>query len=246
MSSLESLQARKYKASTESGITTDDKSLAMEIVYKKSSNPVVTLESATGLTLADDDYTTGSLDFSTYTTLGDLVDEINGSHNLYFEARIMDALRSTTTESSELIPDSAVAAVSRNQEDIYEIFLDQDIVNSMFYRVSADRGVKRDDNGALKTDKPGGSDRVKINGITYKVNISAATANGLRVYEYDPDNTTETQIYGWTTVDDTETTIDLTDYPITADVGNDLIVMFDDSAISDAITNFLQVDYTRE
>jgi len=247
MSSLKSLQTKQLLAQTMSGITTDDKSLALEIVHiSDSDNPVVTLASATGLTLADDDTTTGSLAFTTYTNLGLLVDVINEDHGNSWKARIIDGLRSTSTASSALIPDSAVTAVTRNGESIYEIFMDQSVNDSMFYRVSSDRGVLRDDHGVLKTEIPQNGHRVKINGIKYKVNISSATANGLRVYEYDPIGDVETQIYQWTTVDNTETEIDLSDFPITSGYGNDLIVMFVDSAISDATTNFLQVDYVRE
>jgi len=247
MSSLESLQAREYEARTMSGITTDDKSLALEIVHvSTNATPVVTLVSATGITLADAGYTTGSLAFTTYTNLGLLVDKINSSYSLYWKARIIDGLRATTTASSVLLPDSVITAVTRGGESIYEVFIDQSVNNSMFYRVSADRGVLRDDDAVLKTEIPGGSHRVKINGIKYRANISAATANGLRVYEYDPVGNVETQLYQWTTVDNVATTIDLTDSPITANYGNDLIVMLNDSAITGATTNFLQVDYVRE
>lgn len=246
MTSIDALRSKELKARTLTGITTDDKSLAIEIVYIKSSNPVVTLASATGLTLADDDYTTGSLAFSTYTNLGLLVDEINQNHNLYFQARIIDGLRSTLTASSVLIPDSAITATERNGEDIYEIFMDQSVNDSMFYRVSLDRGVLRTDDAFLRTTVPQEGHRVKINGIRYQVNISGATANGLRIYEYNPVGDVETQILEWTSVDNTSTEIDLSDFPITADYGNDLIVMFNDSAISDATTNFLQVEYVRE
>jgi hypothetical protein len=247
MASLESLQARAYSAETKSGRTVDDKSLAIEIVHVATgATPSVTVVSATGITLADADYTTGSLDFATYTTLGTLVDEINNNHNLYWSARIIDGLRSTSTASSVLIPNSAITAVTRGGETIYEVFMDQSVNDTMFFRVAADRGVLRDDNANLRTNVPGGSRRVKIQGIVYRANISAGTANGLRIYEYNPVGDVETQIYQWTTVDDTETTIDLTDFPITAGYGNELIVMLNDSAITDATTNFLQVDYTRE
>jgi hypothetical protein len=247
MASLESLQTRSLEAESKSGRTVDDKSLAIEIVHVATGdNPVVTLVSATGITLADDDYTTGSLAFSTYTNLGLLVDEINENHNLYWAARIIDGLRSTLTASSVLIPNSAITAVTRGGETIYEVFIDQSVNDSMFFRVARDRGVLRDDNANLKTDVPEGSHRVSISGIVYRVSISGATANGLRIYEYNPVGDVETQLYQYTSVDDTETTIDLTDFPITAGYGNELIVMFNDSAITDATTNFLQVDYTRE
>ena len=248
MASLESLRTRAALAKTQSGVTVDDKSLAMEIVHVSEdyTTPVVTLVSATGITLANSGYTTGSLAFSTYTTLGSLVDIINNSHFLHFKARIIDGLRTETTETSELIPNSAITATTRNGEDFFEVFLDQSVTDSMYFRVSADRGVLKDDDSVLKTQKPGGSHRVTILGIKYQAQISAATKGGIRIFEYSPVGDVETQIYEKTSVDNTATTIDFTDSPITAEEGNDLIVEIADSAITDATTNFLQVDYVRE
>ena len=250
MASLESLQTRAYAAETKSGRVVDDKSLAIEIVHvSTNATPVVTLSSGTGITLADVGYTTGSLAFNVYTNLGLLVDVINRSHGLYWKARIIDGLRSTSTASSVLLPDSAITAVSRGGESIYEVFIDQSVNDSVFYRVAMDRGVLRDDNAVLKTDKEKTSigHRVKISGIKYNLEISAATLNGIRIYEYEPIGQTETQIWGAKSVDHTDTTHDFTLNPITASEGNELIVMCTDSAITDAGTvNFLQVDYVRE
>ena len=158
----------------------------------------------------------------------------------------MDGLRSTTTADSRLIPNSAVTAVTINGESVYQIFIDQSVEDSIFYRVSADRGVLNNDLGYLRSQEPLGGHRVKITGITYRANISGATLNGVRIYEYDAVTKAETQVWGTTSVDDTKTAIDLSLNPITAREGNDLIVRVTDSAITDAITNFLQVDYIRE
>lgn len=247
MASIESLKTRALAARSMSGRTVDDKSIAIEIVHvSTNASPSVTLVSNTGITLADAGYTTGSLAFTTYTNLGLLVDKINSSYNLYWKARIIDGLRSTLTASSALIPNSAITPVTRGAETIYEVFMDQSVNDTMFYRVSADRGVLRDDDGVLRTEKPNRGRRVKITGIKYRANISAATLNGLRIYEFDATTLAENQIWSSVTVDDTATTHDFTDNPITASEGNDLVVMLNDSAITDATTNFLQVDYFRE
>ena len=87
---------------------------------------------------------------------------------------------------------------------------------------------------------------MKIEGITYRANISGATLNGVRIYSYNPVSQTETQIWGTTSVDDTATSIDFSKNPITSGDNEELVVRVTDSAISDAITNFLQVDYVRE
>lgn len=245
MASLESLLTRSLAAQTLVGKTVDDLSIAMEIVYTGTAGtPVVTLVSGTGLTLADAATTTGSLAFGTYTNLGLLVDYINSTTR--WSARIIDGLRSTLTASSSLIPNSVVTAVTLNGESVYQLFIDQSVIDTVFYRVAMDRGVLRGDDAQLKTQVPQGSHRVKINGITYNMEISAATLNGVRIYEFDVITKTETQIWGATSVDHTKTTHDFTLNPITASSGNELIVMINDSAISDSSANFLQVEYVRE
>lgn len=245
MASLESLQTRALAAETKVGYIVDDKSLALKIVHVGSdTNPVVTVVSATGITLADDAATTGSLAFATYTTLGALVDKINSYSR--WEARILDGLRATSTASSVLIPNSAVTAVDENGESVYKVFIDNSVNDSIFFRASMDRGVLKDDNARTKTELPLGGHRVKINGIRYRVNVSGATLNGVRIYEFDSKTLAETQVWGATSVDDTATTHDFTLNPITASEGNDLVVMFNDSAITDTLTNFVEVDYVRE
>ena len=247
MASLDSLNMRALAASTMSGRVVDDKSLAIEIVYVPQATgdtPVVTLVSGTGITLADSLTTTGSLAFGVYTNLGLLVDKINTY--IRWKARIIDGLRATSTASSVLLPNSAITAVSRGGESIYEVLIDQDVNDSVFYRVSADRGVLRDDDGRLKDQIAQDSHRVKITGITYNQNISAATLNGIRIYEFDYKTLSETQVWSAKSVDATATTHDFTLNPITATEGNDLVVMINDSAITDDVANFLQVDYIRE
>ena len=124
MASLESLQTRVLAAQTVSGITVDDKSIAMEIVNSAGvAVTSVTVVSATSLRLIDADGDSGALLFATYTNLGLLVDAVNALSN--WTARILDGLRSTSTGSSSLIPNSAVTAVTINGESVYQIFIDQ-------------------------------------------------------------------------------------------------------------------------
>lgn len=245
MASLESLLTRSYAAQPMSGRTVDDKSIALEIVHTSSVAVVnVTVVSGTGITLEDATGSSGSLAFITYTTLGALVDKINSLSR--WKARILDGLRATSTATSVLLPNSAITAVTIGGESVYQVFLDQSVGNDIFYRVAADRGVLNTEEGVLKTDVPKGSHRVKIEGITYRANISAATLNGVRIYSFDPVTLAETQIWSAKSVDDTATSHDFTKNPITSGDNEELIVRITDSAISDAITNFLQVDYIRE
>lgn len=249
MASLESLQTRAFAAQTITGRTADNASVALEIVYVPQATgdtPVVTVASATGITLADSLTTTGSLAFNTYTTIGALADKINSLNR--WKARIVDALRSTTTASSVLLPDSGVTAASVNGESLFKVLIDQSVNDEIFFRVSADRGVLKDDMGRLKDQRPASySHRVKINAIKYNLEVNADLSNGLRIYEYNPKDGTETQIWGSIIVDHADTTIDFSTNPITSGEGNDLIVMVKDGAIVDtALVNFLEVSYVRE
>lgn len=247
MASLESLYAKTFVARTLTGRTVDDKSIAVEFVHvSTNATPSVTIVSNTGITLADAGYTTGSLEFGTYTNLGLLVDKINSSFSLYWKARIVDGLRASTTASSSLIPNGVCTSETRGEETIYLAYFDQSVNDEMFYRVAQDRGVLRDDDGRLKTEIPQDGHRVKITGITYRAQISAASLNGVRIYEFDPVTLSETQIWGATSVDNTATTHDFTLNPITSAEGNELVVMVKDSTFTDATTNFLEVNYIRE
>lgn len=246
MASLESLLTRSYAAQPKTGRTEDDLGVALEIVpISAESTRSVTLTSATNLVLVNAGVTLTCTFATDSTTLGALVDRINTS--AHFQARIIDGLRATTTADSVLIPNSAITSSTINGETVYKVLIDTDVHDEVYYRVAMDRGVLRDDFGNLKTEHPLGSHRVKITGIKYKENISAATLNGLRIYEFNPNTLTETQIWGTISVDNTVTTHDFTDNPITSDEGNELVVMFADSAITTgALTNFLEVNYIRE
>ena len=247
MASLESLLTRSYAAQTVSGRTVDDKSIAMDIVHTSTDVITsVTLTSNTGIRLIDASTDSGSLAFNTYTNLGLLVDKINTLAN--WKARIIDGLRSTTTASSSLIPNSAITAVTnQGGESVFRVFIDQSVYMSVFYRVSSDRGVLLTDFGQDKSVFPRRGHRVKITGIKYYENVDAASLNGVRIYEFDPVTLTETQIWSATSVDVTATTHDFTLNPITAVEGNDLIVrVTDGTSMTDGIVNFLQVDYIRE
>lgn len=250
MASLESLYTKTYAAQTLTGRVADNKCVAVEFVHVSSNaTPSVTIVSNTGITLADVGYTTGSLAFNTYTNLGLLVDKINASYYLYWRARVLDGLRETTTASSVLIPNGVCSTTTHGGETLYEALLDTNVANKVFYRVAQDRGVLRDDMGRLKTEIiPNTDRRVKITGITYRQNVTGVELNGLRVYEVDAVSLAETIVWSAKSVDDTATTHDFTDNPITSAPGNELVVMFNDTTtgITDADTNFLEVNYVRE
>lgn len=245
MASLDSLLSRSYAAETMTGRNVQDSIVALEIVpISAASTRSVTLTSNTNLVLINAGVTLTCTFGSNSGTLGALVDRINTSP--HFQARIIDGLRSTVTTSSVLIPNSAITSSVVNGETVYKVLMDSSVNDTYFYRVAMDRGVFNNDKGIVKTTLPLGSHRVKLLGIKYRINLSGATINGVKIYEYDPVALTETLIYTVPSVDDTETTLDFTDFPLTAINGNELIVTVSDSAVTDTLTNFLEVNYVRE
>jgi len=248
MASLESLQTREVAAETRTQRVVDDKSLALGIVYKPQATgttPVVTISTGVGITLADSLTTTGSLAFTTYSDLGLLADKINSYAR--WECRILDGLRATKTETNVMLPDSGVTAATINGESIFRVYLDGSINDEMYYRVSMYRGVTTDDKGRTLDQSPIGSHRVKLTGIKYRINFTAAETNNIRIYESNPATATDTQIWnGQTGTDDTATAEDFSLFPFTAAEGSDLVVMFKDTEIADTLTNYIEVNYIRE
>ena len=249
MASLESLLGRSYGARSMSGMVTDDKAIALEIVHTSSvAITSVTLTSASDLVLIDaGGTTTCTFGDATGDTLGAVVDTINASTN--WKARILDGFRATATASSVLIPNSALTAVTINGESVYQVFMDSSVAKTVLYRVSMDRGVLVSDLGQNKLDneKLLKGHRVKITGIKYNVNVSAAELGAVRIYEVDSVTLAETQIWAAKSVGATTTTHDFTLNPLAAREGNDLVVVvLDATSVTDAAANFLQVDYIRE
>lgn len=242
MSSLDFLKSRAYTAKYEVGRIVDDGAVPIRIkhVGTGTSTPTVVLSSTSSLlTITDGAGTATAIDLSTaaYNTVGEVADYINGLAN--WSCKVLDALRADATDNMWI--DGAVTASVVDGETVFDIKTDTSAFKSLTYRCTYNRGVKN--------EKPSGLHRVKLQGITYNANVNAASANGVRVYEWDNRFKTETQIWQATSVDATDTAITFASGQglITANEGNDLIVrVIDGTSLTDDAANFLQVSFTKE
>lgn len=237
--SLDRFMVDAYKAQHTVGRVMDDTAVALRISHVGSATVTsVIVIPATGITLIDSDGTSGSLAFATYDTLGKLADVINGLAN--WECKILDGLRTDATTASQIVSTTITSAV-KNGEVVWDALYDTSVLKAYTYRCSYNRNVN--------INRPSGLHRVKLQGINYFADVNAAAANSVRVYEWDPTYKTETQIWGATSVDATDTAILFASGQglITANYGNDLIVrVLDGTSLTDHASGYLQASYIKE
>lgn len=248
MSSLDGLMARAYSAETKQGRVLDDGSVAIRIAYTGSSTsaPVISIITATSLTLTTSLGAT-VFTFATFSTLATLVAAINsglgdggvGAAGKGFTARIMDALPTTITTASNLVVSAGLVASNVNGETVYDAMLDTSTTKMVAFRVAMDRNIN--------IAKPWRGHRVKLNNFVYNVNVSAAEAGAVRIYEFNKISGATTLVWAATSVDVTNTTVDFASVPLTAAEGVEYVVAVTDAtSVTDAAGNFLQVGYTLE
>ena len=237
MAGKDFFELRNLNASSQARTVIDDTAVAFRLKYIGTGTvTTVTVDTNQDITLTTSDGGAEEFLLATYTTMGTLVDAINGS--AYWECVLLDALRADSTASSVFVDDADVTISSKGY---YDALIDTSVAKAMTYRVTYDRYPD--------TEKPSGSHRVKLQEIVYNLDINAASANGFRVYEWDALDKTETQIYRLASVDATETTVNFASGEgyITAGDGNDLIVrVIDATSLTDAAGNFLSCVFTRE
>lgn len=233
MSSTDSLTARNLLKEGVVGYVVDDTPVALRLRYTGTGSVTsVTVDTGTDLEAITSDGGTETWAFATYDDVGKLADIINDSE--YWECKVLDALRSDATVS--VFVNGAIAAGTVDGVTYYDVLTDTDALDSYTYRLSYDRHVNE--------NKPKGSHRVHLLEFTYNVDVNAASADGVQVWECDDDGNTETQIISRKSVDATETTVNWAsgEGKVTAGVGNDLVVRITDStSITDSSDNFLEV-----
>src|ERR1035437_126561 len=198
------------------GQSADDISVGIRLKYvgKGKVTSVVTV-SATSIVLTTTDGGVDTYAFATYTTLGDVQDAINADG--IFEARILDALRSSASANSLLANGGATLTAL----GYYDILVDTSGANFMAYRISWDRFP--DVNAKLRM-----LHRVHLQEIKYNVTLGGgADANGLRIYEYNPNGQVENLIYESLPVSGSLQTVNWAAGMgrITAQDNNDLVVI---------------------
>ena len=236
MGSLDAALVRKALAKHVVGSVVDDGAVAIRLRYVGTGTVTsVTTVTGTGITMITSDGGTDAYTFATYTTVGTLVDAINGDG--IFEAKVLDTIRSEATDdqfvngaiSSSVFRDGGVSTT------VWDVLVDTDAADYIAYRLTFDRGFERE---AIKKGH-----RVSLREIVYYMTMgTASSANSVRVYEID--GTTETQIARRATgATQTKTTINFASGEgfISADVGNDLVIYVTDAAFTDDAGNYLEV-----
>jgi len=241
--SYDSIKVRQGLAQNVSATVVDDTPVAIRLKYIGTGTITsVVLTTAVDLELITSDGGTETFAFATYTNMGLLVDKINAGG--YWEALLLDALRTDDTENSDFVENLTMTASS---EGFYDCLVNTDTAQDSSdsfvytYRCTMDRNP-----GGTK---PKSGHRVRLSEVIYNVNVSAAEAKGFRIYEWDNVKKTETVVYQVASVDAVKTTVNFAagNSTIDAGFGNDLIVrIIDATSITDDTANFLNVSYTRE
>lgn len=236
MGSLNSVLLRKALAKNLVGTVVDDKAVAIRLRYIGTGTVTsVTIDPATDLVLVTSDGETDTYAFVTYTTVGTLVDAINGDG--IFEAKVLDTIRSEAT-ASQFVTGAISSSTLRDggvSTTVWDVLVDTDAADYTAYRLTFDRGFERE---ALKKQH-----KVSLREIVYwQTMATASTANSVKVYEID--GTTETQILRRATgATATKHTVNFAsgEGRLDAAVGNDLVIYITDSGFTDGAGNYLEV-----
>lgn len=200
MASLEFFQTRALakKRVVEQGV--DDLTVGIRIKHTAAVavTSVTVSQGGDSLVLIDADGTT-TIDFTAAATntVGEVVDTINAAAN--WEAIILDAKRSDTTNTNDIFMDGAITASVYDGESYYDVLMDTSNYDAMTKRLIYSKHTS----GA---SEPMGSHRVLLKDVTYNLTLGGgADANSLRIYEVD--GSTETEIWRSTPTTGTETTL---------------------------------------
>jgi len=232
MGSLNSIEVRNNLRSGMTERIVADGSVALRIRYiGKYSVTSVVVTTATNIVLTPSIGTAVTCTFATYDSMGEVADYINNSDD--WSCQLLDVLRSDVTTASPLV----AGTKSVTSAGYYNLPVDTSVALHISYRCAYDRS------GDMT--KPKGAHRVHLKGFTYYADLTAAV-NKVQIWEYDPVNQSETQIYQALSVTTSSTAINFASGEgwISSGFGNDLIVRVTTAgALSD---EDLEVSYDRE
>jgi len=220
MASFDSLSTRELLKRGFAAFVTDDTvantgPVAIRLRYVGTGTVTsVTVTTATNIVMITSDGGTDTYAFNALTTIGAVVDAINADG--IFQAKVLDTLRSIASASS--ITNGAITAHAFEGELVWDALVDTSAIFNIGYRISFDRGFKR--------NKIKDQHRVSLKEIIYVTDVGAASK--INVYEIDKYGTA-TLVYSRPAVDHaaTENTITFASGhgEITANDGNDLLVI---------------------
>jgi hypothetical protein len=173
---------------------------------------------------------TNTYTFATLSTVGKLIAAINADG--LFQAVALDSLLSDATTASNIVENTAITAgTDGNGVVVYDLHADTSVNKFMTTTLSLHRNF----------DVLGRGHRVKLQEIVYNVDVNAASANAVRVYQRTATGV-ETQLIGYASVDVTKTTINWASGAgtLTGADNSDLIVRVQDAtSVSDTANNFV-------
>ena len=240
-----SLNSIKVRSELRHGVTESvvaDTPVAIRMKYIGTGSVTsVAVDTDQDITLTTSDGGAEEFLFSDFTTMGALAGAINNS--IYWNAKLLDALRADVTAGSVLINDLTTSITGAGY---YEAYIDTSVQLTLTYRCAYDR--RPDGENRVNSAKPKGAHRVHLQGFTYLADLPASEVNGVRVYEYDPVNQTETQVYQAVAADNSSTTVTFVngEGEISSSFGNDLIVRIIDSSTLSDTGLILTTSYDRE
>lgn len=238
MASFESVLTRFYAASGTVQQVGTDQPVAIRLRYVGTGTVTsVTVTTATNIVMVTSDGGTQTYAFATYTTIGLLVDKINGDG--IFQAKVLDAVRSYAT-ASQFVTGAITASVLAEAPgafsySIWDVKVDTSAAKYFASRLTVSRGFLR---GNLKLQH-----RVHLQEIAYFATLGNAAANDVQVIMVSADGV-ETVVYGALSVSATLTTINFAAGvgKLTANEGFDLVVVVkDDTTLADAAANLLRI-----
>jgi len=226
------------------GKVVDDTPVAIRIRHTGAvgrSVTSVTVTAITGIILIETDGTTPlttTITWAASATIGAVADLINAATN--WECKVLDALRADASDNN--LVDGAISATNTDGVSYYDCLQDTSVLQAITYRCAYNRGV------ALT--KPNLGHRVHLQQFMHDIVHNGAEVNGVRVYEWDAEHKTETQI--WRAVSPASGVATTENFAsgegmITSGVNNDLIVRLQDStSLTDDDANYMEVSYIRE
>jgi len=227
-------KTRNLLAGSKAAMIVADGPVAIRLKYVGTGTVTsVTVTAATNVVMVTSDGGTDTYAFSTYTTMAALENAINADG--IFQARVLDALRSDN-------PDNILVAGAKTitTDGYYDLTVNTNVSFSLTYCCSYDRSVKE-----RSADK---NHRVALNEFIYYATLGNAATDDVQVWERDPINNTEVQVYQALSVSATVTTTRFAagKGSIASGFGNELIVRIVDDTSLDDSGAYLQVNYTRE
>lgn len=233
MASLDSVLTRQALTEGRAIRRSDDQSVAIRLYYVGGGSVTsVTVDNTTEdyelITVAGGTTYTDTFLVSAYTTLGALADAISATGR--WEAHVMDALRSSSTDDT--IIDGAVTVGTDEYGNVcWDLLTDTSANLSMDVCITPRKGKR--------SGREGGH-RVHLQEIYYGVNVGTAAVDSVQVYLRDPKTGIETKVFSALSVDTTATTVNWAsgNGKITAPDGYEIIARVKDAA---SVTGYIQV-----